>query len=76
MAAQVTSVNKTLMSVGKFEEGGYEVHFGGEKNSYICDRATGETMWMEKQGSVYVLRLWVRDPNASGQVFIGQGTRA
>jgi hypothetical protein len=29
-------------------------------------------MWMEKQGTVYVLRLWVRDPNAAG-VFMRQG---
>ena len=73
MAAQVTSVNKALLSVGRLEEGGYEVHFGGARNSYIRDRATGDTMWMEKQGSVYVLRLWVKYPSPAGPVFTGPG---
>ena len=73
MAAQVTSVNKALLSVTRLEEGGYEVHFGGSRNSYIRDRATGDTMWMEKQGSVYVLRLWVKYPSPVGSVFTGPG---
>ena len=69
MTAQVTSVNKALMSVGKLEDGGYEVHFGGAENSYIKDMATGERMWMEKNGAVYNLRLWVKNPTAIGQGF-------
>jgi hypothetical protein len=73
MAVQVTSVNKALMSVGRLEEGGYEVHFGGAQNSYIVDGSTGERMWMEKHGAVYCLRMWVRNPTAVGQGFQGQG---
>ena len=72
MVAQVTSVNKALLSVGRLEEGGYDVHFGGATNSYILDKATGDRMWMEKEGTVYTLKLWVKDPSAA-PVFTGQG---
>ena len=72
MVAQVTSVNKALLSVGRLEEGGYDVHFGGKKNSYILDTNTGERMWMDKEGTIYTLKLWVRNPTAA-PVFSGQG---
>ena len=72
MIAQVTSVNKALLSVGRLEEGGYDVHFGGAENSYILDKSTGEWMWMVKEGSVYTLELWVKDA-ALAPVFSRQG---
>ena len=49
------------------------MHFGGEYRSYIEDKSTGEQMWMEKQDQVYVLRLWVKNPDAAASVFSRQG---
>jgi len=70
--AQVCDVNKALLSVGRLEDAGYEVKFGGRGRSWIRDNSTDEKMMMEKWGHSYILGLWVRtSPRASG--FARQG---
>ncbi len=69
--AQITEVNKPLLSVGRLEAAGYRVRFDGPKNSYIEDKQNGENMRMEKRGHVYVLRVFVRDTAAG---FTRQGS--
>ncbi len=71
--AQVTDVNKPLLSVGRLEAKGYRVTFNGPDKSFITDGKTGERMKMEKRGHVYVLRVWVKENEASG--FTRQGKR-
>ncbi len=60
MVAQVTSVNKSLLSVGRLDDCGYNTVFAGNQ-SYIEDRKTKERMKLNKVGTVYTLELWVQD---------------
>ena len=74
--AQVTDVNKNLLSVPKLEEGGYSVLFDGPRNSWIRDGQTGEKMYMTKVGKAYQLSVWVREDASMGATsagFAGQG---
>ena len=60
MTAQVCDVNKALLSVKKVVAAGNKVVFGDDEGSYIENKATGERMWMEEEGGMYVLSLWVK----------------
>ena len=56
--AQVTEVNKALLSVAKIVSVGNRVVF--EKDgSYIEDTKSGEWIPLEEKNGNYILRLWV-----------------
>ncbi len=67
VTAQVTSVNKALLSVARLEAAGYEVKFGGKGGSWIRDAKTGEKMMLEKRRGSYILTLWVKDPEVGDE---------
>ena len=58
MTAQICAVNKTLMSVSQVAAQGNKVVFDAE-GSYIEDKASGERLWMEEVGGMYMLKMWV-----------------
>ena len=58
MTAQICAVNKTLMSVSQVAAQGNRVVFDDE-GSYIQDKASGEKLWMEEVGGMYMLKMWV-----------------
>ena len=58
LAAQVCEVNKNLLSVRKITKAGNRVVFD-EDGSYIEDKQTGEKMWLEEEGGMYAIDLWV-----------------
>ena len=58
MTAQICAANKTLMSVSQVEAQANRVVFDGE-GSYIEDKASGERLWMEEVGGMYMLKMWV-----------------
>jgi len=61
LIAQVAEVNKSLSSVAKVVRGGNRVVFDSE-GSFIEDKETGERMWMEEKGGMYMLKMWVKSP--------------
>ena len=61
ITAQVADVNKALLSVSKITKAGNRVVFD-EDGSYIEDKVTGQKMWMEHEGGMYTLKMWVRRP--------------
>lgn len=64
MTAQVCEVNKALLSVSKMVRAGNRVVFE-EEGSYVEDRTSGERMYMNEVGGMYMLKLWVKN----GSVF-------
>ena len=58
MTAQICAVDKTLMSVSQVTSQGNRVVFD-EDGSYIEDKASGEKLWMEESGGMYMLKMWV-----------------
>ena len=58
MNAQVTEVNKALLSVSKLVSVGNRVVFDSE-GSYIESTKTGEWIPLVENNGNYVLRLWV-----------------
>ncbi len=60
MTAQVCDVNKALLSVKKVTAAGNHVVFGSKEGSYIESNTTGERMWLEERGGMYILQLWVK----------------
>ena len=60
MTAQVCDVNKALLSVKKVIAAGNQVVFGSKEGSYIESNTTGERMWLEERGGMYILELWVK----------------
>ena len=61
LRAQVTEVNKALLSVHKVISAGNKVVFD-EDGSYIEDKVTQEKMWIREDRGMYMLRMWVRKP--------------
>ena len=59
IAAQVTEVNKPLLSVSKMVKAGYTVTFSPE-GSHIYDGYTGETMSLEEKNGLFMLRAWAQ----------------
>jgi len=59
MTAQVTEVNKPLLSVSKMVKAGNTVIFSPE-GSYIYDGYTGETMSLEESKGLYWLKVWIK----------------
>ena len=60
VTAQVTAVNKPLPAVDKVVKAGNRVVFGDDEGSYIEDKRTGERIWMQEEGGMYSVTLWVR----------------
>ena len=58
MTEQICAVNKTVMSVSKIASKGNRVVFDDE-GSYIEDKTTGETTWMQQLGGVYHIKMLV-----------------
>ena len=58
ITAQVCDVNKALLSVKKVVAAGNRVVFE-EEGGYIEDRLTGDCMWLEEAGGMYMLSMWV-----------------
>ena len=57
LEAQVTEVNKCLLSASKIVKAGNTVVFG-PKGSYIQD-PSGKNIPLEEKGGMYVLSMWV-----------------
>ena len=60
LTMQVCDVNKGLLSVSKIVALGHRVVFDKENGSYIEDTTSGERLWLQERGGMYILRLWVR----------------
>ena len=58
IVAQICDVNKALLSVRKVVSAGNRVVF--DDVSFIEDKDTKERIYMEDQGGMYVLKLWVK----------------
>ena len=61
MVLQVCEVNQGLLSVSKAVAAGNRVAFDSA-GSYIESKATGEKTWMNAEGGMYTLKMWVRHP--------------
>ena len=59
LKAQVTEVNKALLSVSRLVSVGNRVVFDSE-GSYIVDKQNGECMQMHDNGSMFLLKMWCR----------------
>ena len=57
MTAQICAVNKTLMSVSQVTAQGNRVVFDDD-GSFIEDKATGEKLWVEESGGMYMFKMW------------------
>ena len=71
---QVADVHKPLLSIPGCADTGFD-WFLGQNGGQLRDRVTGELLPLERHGSLYTVRMWVRqDPNARpDQRFGGQG---
>ena len=58
MTAQVTEVNKALLSVSRMVRAGNRVVFDSD-GSYIEHKTSGEWMPLEERKGLYTLKLWV-----------------
>ena len=56
---QIADVHKPLLSVTACSDMGYDRYLGKEGGS-LRDRVTGEIIPLERRGSLYTLRMWVR----------------
>jgi hypothetical protein len=71
---QIADVHKPLLSITACSDMGYDCYLGKEGGS-LRDRATGEVIPLERRGSLYTLKMWVRQAADAdnGQRFPGQG---
>jgi len=68
LTASVTSVDKPLLSVAQIVRSGSRVIFD-KSGSYVEDE-NKERIWMEQQGGLFSLKMWV--PREQGPHFPGQ----
>ena len=62
---QVADVHKPPLSITACSDMGYECYLGKEGGS-LRDQMTGEVIPLERRGSLYTLRMWVRqDPGVN-----------
>ena len=65
---QIADVHKPLLSVTACSDMGYDCYLGRDGGN-LRDRVTGEIIPLERRGSLYILRMWVRqrpdNPNSS-----------
>ena len=59
VVAQVVDVSQGLLSVRKCTKSGNRVVFDSE-GSYIENKATGKIVWLEEDGNLWSLRMWVK----------------
>ena len=71
---QIADVHKPLLSITACSDMGYDCYLGKEGGS-LHDRVTGETIPLQRRGSLYTLKMWVRQASDAntGQPFVGQG---
>ena len=60
MAAQVTEVNKALLSVSKLASKGCRAVFE-EGNSYIENKASGDWIPLEERNGMCFIKMWSSD---------------
>ena len=61
---QVADVHKTLLSITRAADVGYECHLNA-KGGYLWDTFTGESIPIAREGNLYTMKAWVRvDPDA------------
>ena len=58
MCAQVTAVNKALLSVSKIVGCGNRIVFDGD-GSYIGNKTSGEWTPLEGRNGLYTIKMWV-----------------
>ena len=56
---RIADVHKPLLSVTACSDMGYDCYLGKE-GGRLRDRVTGEVIPLERRGSLYTLRMWVR----------------
>ena len=59
LKVQVCDVNKGLLSVSRVVQHEHRAVFDSD-GSYLEDKATGEKLWLQEKGGMYVLKLWVK----------------
>ena len=64
---QVAAVHKPLLSISGCADMGFDCFLGKEGGS-LRDRTTGETIPLIRKGSLYVVRMWVRQDAAAKAV--------
>ena len=65
MAVQVADVHKPLLSLSRCADAGFESRFG-QLAGCLIDSASGEIIPMQRKGSLYFLKAWVRQaPNVN-----------
>ena len=71
---RVADVHKPLLSISGCADIGFDC-FLGQNGGQLRDRVTGELIPLERHGSLYAVRMWVRqDPSTRpDQRFGGQG---
>ena len=63
---QIADAPTPLLSITACSDMGYDCYLGKEGGS-LRDRLTGETIPLQRQGSLYTLKMWVRQaPDANG----------
>ena len=74
--SQVADVHRPLLSISGCADMGFDC-FLGQNGCQLRDRVSGEVIPLERHGSLYTVRMWVRqEPNARpDQRFGGQGYR-
>ena len=61
---QVADVHKSLLSISGCSDMGFDC-FLGQNGGQLRDRVTGELIPLERHGSLYTVRMWIRqDPSA------------
>ena len=62
---QVADVHKPLLSISGCADMGFDC-FLGRLGSQLKDRVTGEEIPLERQGSLYTVKMWIRqDPTVN-----------
>ena len=56
---QIADVHKPLLSITACSDMGYDCYLGKEGGN-LRDRVTDEMIPLERQGSLYTLKMWVR----------------
>ena len=74
MVFQVADVHKPLLSITACSDMGFDCYLG-KKGGYLYDTETHETIPLDRKGTLYTMRMWVRqDPAVSvSQPFAGPG---
>ena len=56
---QVADVHKTLLSLSKLADMGFDSHLS-KNGGYLIDTVTGEQIPMRRKGNVYTMKMWVK----------------